>query len=481
MSYNSKIILCKGIKIDREYVNVLSYTEQQMLNLCNSSGIKIAEANDYTFIDRNRSIRCAFSYSDCVQANYIAFQNPDYSNKWFFAFIDNVTFKGNNNTEISFTIDAWSTWFDYWTKKPCFIVREHVNDDTIGIHTVPENLDIGDVIQEDYEEDSSYTTEFGYWIAIASAWKPDDNSHTTASFTKEGLQFSGITDYNKQIFGNRIFLFEINQMSDLVNVGLFIKRTNNDGYIADIKDMFIVPDSLIDSSLLTSHTAYATANDDYPFTFYTISNNDSIKTFDTSITKQTTFSDYVPKNNKCFVWPYNYLFVSNNNGNNNIFKYENFSSNDCVFENQLAMGIGVSGRLVPKSYKGMTTNDDESLPLGKYPTCGWSADSYTNWLTLNSLNAVTSLAFSAVPSVSSNKESGNTNVDFSNNVISISKEIMNQIGNFYSASLLPNIQGGGNTGNVVFGADKMCFTFRKMRVKTEYLKIIDDYFSRFRL
>jgi hypothetical protein len=63
--------------------------------------------------------------------------------------------------------------------------------------------------------------------------------------------------------------------------------------------------------------------------------------------------------------------------------------------------------------------------------------------------------------------------------LNIASEVAGQIGSFYSASLMPNIEGGGNNGNVIFGANKNCFTFRKMRAKTEYLKIIDDYFTRF--
>ena len=63
------------------------------------------------------------------------------------------------------------------------------------------------------------------------------------------------------------------------------------------------------------------------------------------------------------------MLVSNNQGNYNIFKYENFSTENCEFENQFAITIGGSGRLVAKNYKGQETADDEALPLGKYPTC----------------------------------------------------------------------------------------------------------------
>lgn len=80
--------------------------------------------------------------------------------------------------------------------------------------------------------------------------------------------------------------------------------------------------------------------------------------------------------------------MSNNNGSNNIYKYEDFTSNNCVFENQFTISIGGSGRIVPKEYKNMLYNDDEALALGKYPTCAWSSDAFTNWLTANGVNMI---------------------------------------------------------------------------------------------
>lgn len=139
---NSKILLVKNIKIDREYTNVLSYSEIQMLELCQAN--LVAQADNYSFLRTSGSIMVAFTYSQCLQANYIAFQNPDYSNKWFFAWIDDVIYKGNENTEITFTIDAWSTWFSKLQVTQSFVVREHVIQDIAGKYTQPENLEVGE-------------------------------------------------------------------------------------------------------------------------------------------------------------------------------------------------------------------------------------------------------------------------------------------------------------------------------------------------
>ena len=474
---NSKILLVKNIYIDRQYTNVLSYTEEQMLELCQAN--LVDQADNYSFLRPTGSIMAGFTYAQCLQANYIAFQNPDYSNKWFFAWIDDVIYKGDKNTEITFTVDAWSTWFDKWQKKVCFINRQHTNNDTIGLHTIPENLDIGEVIQESITEDLAYGNDFGYWIAVASNWKIKDGSSGAELLESDkGTQYAGITVYDNTVFGTQLFFFHITALSSFADLVLLLLRTNADGHIEDVQNIFILPDVAIDQTKLQSHTAKV-ISDENTFSFYTMSYDMSPEKFNTEINKITSFSDYTPKNNKCFVYPYNYLFVSNNQGSNNIYKYEDFNTEKCIFENQFSIAIGGSGRIVPKNYKGMATNDDEALALGKYPTCAWSSDAFTNWLTQNSVNMAVSLGLTAGAIAGTIATGGATAPALAGAVMSVAGNIGNTIGQFYQASLLPNISGGQANGDVIWACNRNMFSFRQMRVKTEYLKIIDDYFTRF--
>ena len=474
---NSKILLVKNIHIDRQYTNVLSYSEAQMLKLCQAN--LVAQADNYSFLRTTGSIMSGFTYAQCLQANYIAFQNPDYSNKWFFAWIDDVIYKGDKNTEITFTVDAWSTWFDKWQKKTCFINRQHVNNDTIGLHTIPENLDVGEIVQERITEDLAYGNEFGYWIAVASNWKIKDGSSGAELLESDkGTQYAGITVYDNTVFGTQLFFFNITDLSSFKDLVLLLLRTNADGHIEDVQNIFILPDVAIEQSKLQSHSAKVISNEN-TFSFYTMSYDMSPEKFNTEIDKITSFSDYTPKNNKCFVYPYNYLFVSNNQGSNNIYKYEDFNTEKCIFENQFSIAIGGSGRIVPKNYKGMATNDDEALALGKYPTCAWSSDAFTNWLTQNSVNMAVSLGLTAGAIAGTIATGGATAPALAGAVMSVAGNIGNTIGQFYQASLLPNINGGQANGDVIWACNRNMFSFRQMRVKTEYLKIIDDYFTRF--
>lgn len=453
---NSKIILAKNIHIDKQYTNVLDYSEEQMLNLCLAN--KVAEANNYSFIRTNRSINVAFSYNQCLQANYIAFQNPDYSNKWFFAWIDDVIYKGNNNTEITYTIDSWSTWFDYWQKKVCFINRQHVNDDTIGINTIPENLDVGEVVQEDFDEMTFQveSDEPDFYFAINSTYNPISKK-----------DFVGVNKINGILQGNWIFIFSVSNVG-ITWINNFLTDVNNDSKIESIKELYILPRFLVDSIGKEQLHKSSTFGDYY---CYLLKESDAKVDLPIVIERTTSFKDFQPKNNKCYVYPYNYLLASNNIGNNIIYKYENFNINDndkdtIVLDAELSVSIGASVRLVPINYKGIDINYNETIPLAKFPTCSWASDAFINWLTANAVN------------ISSNIVSTGTSIA-TGNIGSVAGNIAGLIGQFYQASLLPSITGGNNSGDVNFSSGKNTFMIYHMRVKTEYLKIIDDYFTRF--
>ena len=449
---NSKILLVKNINIDKEYTNVLSYTEAQMLELCQAN--LVAQADNYSFLRTTRSIMAGFTYAQCLQANYIAFQNPDYSNKWFFAWIDDVIYKGDKNTEITFTIDAWSTWFDFWQKKVCFINRQHVNDDTIGLHTVPENLDVGEVIQEKFDEVTFQTEsdEPNFYFAINSTYNPISKK-----------DFTGVQKVNGILQGNWIFIFSPSNVG-ITYINNFLSDVNNDNKIESIKEVYILPRFLVEAIGKEQLHKGSTFGD---YVCYLLNQSDNQIDLPITIEKTTSFKDYQPKNNKCFVYPYNYLLASNNIGNNIIYKYENFNGgNSIVLDAELSVSIGASGRLVPFDYKGIDKNYNETIPLAKFPTCSWASDAFINWLTANAVN------------ISSNILSTGASVA-TGNIGTVAGNIAGLIGQFYQASLLPSITGGNNTGDVNFSSGKNTFIIYHMRAKTEYLKIIDDYFTRF--
>lgn len=482
---HSEIILCRNIKLDKNYINVLSYSTEQMLDLCRRNAI--ATASDYSFIrQHNNNIFTGFTYEQCLQANYIAFQNKDYSNKWFFAFIDEVNYSGESNTEIRYTIDAWSTFFDNWQKQPCYITRQHVNDDTIGANLIDENLNVGEVEAINVVKDDSLDNTYGYYIIVGSTWDIGDNNNPSK-------QVVGSSLYNGLISAEKLFVISGALGDSIVdavkNLQLFLFQSAEDGHLADVRNVYIVPNFCISPADLQLHEK---TTGEYTCTYYTLNNGVDIPSAKLQATCTTNYRGYKPKNNKCFIYPYHYLFVTNNNGNNNIYKYENFSNFfSPEFQINLIMMPGCSGRVIPQNYKGVSDNVDESLPLAKYPICEWNCDAYINWLSANAVNIPTQI-MGITKNLSSQVQNGNFSItpgenggigstagSIASNIINVAGNIANIIGAFYSASLLPSIQGGNNTGDVNFVSNANNILIYEYKVKDQYLKVIDEYFTRF--
>lgn len=494
---DSKIILASGIKLDSDYKNVLSYTQQQMLDLVSTNAV--ASNNTYSFIREDKNVvQCNFQYSQVCNANYMAFQNIDYNNRWFFAFIRDIIFVNNNTVNIVFDTDVWSTFYSSLTINKCFVDREHVNDDTIGLHTVPENISTGDMVCESETYDTSLSGEISYYVGVYSDWLPV-NSGGTAATQKAGTQYDGVAIYDGVVGGHSLLMFKLYVDSnrpfstydqndhwdahtpDLIDLKDYIATCNADGHIEDVKDLFIVPDALftgtsdeatiIDCSRVIGDPVFARR-----FMYYVSKQSFDPDTYTVNIPKVHSFTGITGiTNNKIYCYPYNYLLVTNNQGNQNIYKYEYFSdSENATFTTQLAVSIGVSGRVVPTNYQGQSVNNDESLSLGKYPTCGWTADSYTNWLTQQSINMPTKLATMA-GGIGASIAIGNplgAGLIAGGGALSLLNE-------FRAESLKPNIEGGGNTADIVCSTKNNTFVYKCMRCKVEDLKIINDYFNRF--
>lgn len=455
----TSVVLAKGIRMDKEYKNVLDYDETTLINLLRNDSHKVYEGNGYSFIrDGINYINLEVSYGDVFYTNYLAFNNKNYKNKWIFAFVDRAEYIAEHTTRIYFTVDIWSTYFKNVNLLPCFVEREHVNDDTIGANTVDEGLAVQEIVaNEDAIYDDSLDSDF--YIAVASNWNPANETG-----------YVGITAYSKSVFGQQIFLFDLTD-SGIYNLEHFLFIVGGQGHTADIHDMFIVPKILVPSG------NYTTVNFVKTIAFTEVACSMKVLRYDTTdayksitkgynIGKLHNISGITLKNNKCLCYPFNFLFVSNNIGSSNIYKYEDFNSDTCDFQLQLSLSVGVSGRVVPLAYKGLDENVDESLTLAKYPTCSWSSDSYINWLTQNAVNIGQQFVNTGISAATGN-------------IMTAAGQVASLIGQFYQAQLLPNITGGQSAGDVNFASKNSSFRFMRMHLKKEFLQQIDDYFSKF--
>lgn len=100
--------------------------------------IKIGFENDITSETYKDKIIAAV-----YNANYMAFKNTSFENKWFYAFIDSTEYLNNNTVTIAYHIDPIQTYMFDWNFNQCLIEREHTVTDNYGEHTLPEGLETG--------------------------------------------------------------------------------------------------------------------------------------------------------------------------------------------------------------------------------------------------------------------------------------------------------------------------------------------------
>ena len=121
-----------------------------MLSLLRDNSHLVYESSNYSFIDEFQNIiNVQVPYGDCVRVNYMAFQNPRYSNKWFFCFVDKIEYNSEKSTNITFHVDSWATWYEAIHQTNCYVLREHAEDDTIGANTIDEGIDVGEIIAKE--------------------------------------------------------------------------------------------------------------------------------------------------------------------------------------------------------------------------------------------------------------------------------------------------------------------------------------------
>lgn len=116
---------------------------------------------------------------DLTQCNYLMYQNADISNKWYFAFIDNVQYNSLNSVIISHTIDVWQTYQFDITYYKNLILRAHVakSSDTVGRWLAPEPINVAPEFERKHNvfNDLSWTPQ--YVLHSTSVYNPNTKKY----------------------------------------------------------------------------------------------------------------------------------------------------------------------------------------------------------------------------------------------------------------------------------------------------------------
>ena len=101
--------LCRAVPLDNTYRDQLTF-DNRAAQESFFAGKTQYSAGDLSYQRENSMIRYPAQYDALVDCNYLCYRNPQFGDKWFYAFITNLEYESEVMTKIYFEIDAYQTY-----------------------------------------------------------------------------------------------------------------------------------------------------------------------------------------------------------------------------------------------------------------------------------------------------------------------------------------------------------------------------------
>lgn len=475
---NTNIRILKNVPLDTTYEHTI-YFSSKSAQSSYFIGLTKYNLTDYTYQRVKRGYaRVGIVADNLYDCNYMMFQNSNFGNKWFYAYITSVEYINNSCSEITFEIDDIQTWFFDFTLNQCYVEREHSVTDGIGEYILPEPVEIGEMMFNDYNPITNIPKTLGIIVAIS------DNQDTYYGKVFEGI-FSGCTYYG----------FNSTDEAEIE----YLKAELLNKYIQS-------PDSVV-GMWMCPFVFFSGQRDS---STYIINHTDSGSGFNTysqegdlpPVSINDTLNGYKPKNNKMYTYPYNYLQIDNGMNSSICLRYEFFNNLQPQIEISGTVNAPVKCTIRPVNYKGTGVGDKtqmvESLTLQNYPMCSWNVDAYKVWIAQNMkpmiLNTMTSLIGTATNLLTTGMSGGFrmpytlmgeqmnfqglvTGLHASNNIMDV---ITSNTNAQYTASIQADpCKGELQNSNLNIAQNKQTFFGGRVSVQREYAQVIDNFFTKY--
>lgn len=486
-----QIYLCKT-PLENDYKNQLTFTSQaNQTAYFTSTVVKSYDNNTYIHKDGGVKINC--NAEEIRSCNYMFYKNTGFDNRIYYCFITNIDYISENSTLVRFETDCFQTWYFDLVYKPCFIEREHVNDDTVGLHTVPEGLETGEYVENNVQNIAPQASD----ISWGAGYTYEGGNLMIAFQVSEILpSFYSVANVAQNYNGiySGLFILGVDNADDALD---FIRGYDSEGKSSAIISCFLTYPHFFNAGYTQSVGTHG-----YSVRLYTAKTGFTAKLLKANIALTygmnfATLNGYTPKNNKLKTYPYCYYLADNNAGQAVVYRNEFFIRDNSypnpTFSIYGAIGQGNSIKLVPQNYKGNTTtngNYQEGLQAGKLPVCAWASDYYLNWMTQNAVNmtagGISSPLSGALSGGMAGMAGGPMGALVGAGVGAVSSGlfyVINNLAQTETAKIMPDTaRGNTNVSDLnigYFGSNIAggLFTIKPMSIRAEYARIIDDFFT----
>lgn len=428
---NTVIRLLKNCPLDNTYDHTIYFDDSEKQYAYFAGLTKYAFSRQtYQRVNQSR-MRVQYKADDLYDCNYLMFQNTNFGNKWFYAFIKSVEYVNNITSEIVYEIDVMQTWaFDYQLGQS-FVEREHAATDNIGDNIVPEKIERGEYVADSLENDAQlYNTS----IIIA------------CTFNEEYTNVYG--SYIAGVFSGLAFIKFPNTIGGATQAAKFIgdAGSKSDGIVS----VFVIPTVLTEAG--SGSAVRKTVSKPKHLTL-----------------KRADGTEV--KNKKLLTYPYNFLYVTNQQGTSAVYRYEFFNSDNCTFTLTGDVSPNPSALLWPTEYKGVAENIDEKIVLSGFPQLSFNIDTYRAWLAQNGTSTGINALSTALGAAAKASVAGPVGV------LSAANSVAGIIAEYYEHSIMPNQARGGGGSMALLAAGLLQFVFMTKHIQPQFASIIDDYFT----
>lgn len=479
---NGNIQLFKGINLDNRYIHTIYFASESDQNtwFTNKTTTALSFTKNSYSRPSKETLKIATNAENLIGVTYMRFNNR--GNKWYYAFVLSCEYVNETTSLIRYEIDVMQTWFiQNGSVLPCFVEREHVSDDTFGtnLEAEPVGSSVYDLTEIDVDDVDTHFN--GYNIVMNTSAEPYPNEMIRDGIVNGTYFFTiGASESGVSILKNEM----------LLSLGSWEEGEQS----AEIIDLYMFPTYFCEHNTAT----------------YFVKHDGKL-------------SNYTPKNNKLFAYPYSCLYVTNNDGENAQYQWEYFegditsSTDGAQFDLNATLTGGGFIELHPRSYNGIEHNYDAKIIMSNFPKCAWSYDAYQAWIASggqykanydyniaqkkgayaieqSGLGMISTFADS-VQSFSNATQSGselgylgavNAGVSLAQSAIAFQQtelsatEARDKVAfQFKDAQYQPNVVVGSQVPNIAVGKGFLKYRFFNLHVRDDEAKRIDEFFTVF--
>ena len=379
---NSTVILIGGVPFDASYENTMFFEtpeKQYEYFVENDNGLRRTTLTKYSYARKTRgSIKVEKPIADLYGVNYMMFRNISFENKWFFAFVTQVEYINNVTSEVFYELDLIQTWLFDIDFNQCWIERQHTATDNIGDTLTDEGLETGEYViqQEEYSKEEPA-------IILAASVSYDSNNDKFVPVDGEVVNGrGGGTELTGKYYTGTSYT--VYNLSDYASLNTLLKKFTDKNKINGVVSVFMGCKNVFNDVALGPYvTSVITPKKSAP----------------NAGTNGYWIDDHPVRNMKLMQYPYNFLQISNLQGECVDLHYEYFSAPTSINLGRWGNKSTNPGIIMyPKHYKGYEENFEECISVQSFPLCSFNNDTFKAWLAQNK-GMLTAGAFGIVSSL----------------------------------------------------------------------------------